>query len=345
MKKLFLLFSLTFIAFMIAGCFGAPEFEGIKYRVTRDDNLFSKHFIQKTITMADANYTSPEEVNIGFAKVFFPTKEDFITMFNLTPDASDTHPVDDISPYLDEAIIGVNTDLNNPMIMSLENTELTSLDTFQMELYKEYFGAVVQIVYYEFKMYDFSIRFYANNSGIYQAHDILIKRDTDPSWKFAYQRVTRDTSEAEWNIAYNVELFTQRQTDLFYETWDAGVIPEDGDLMHLAMIREEDLENDYAGSFESRPILLAYGLTSADQIDENGGGFGRIYEDIIGITLEIVYTFSNQYTCGLQHSFPVSQNGRVTWADLSQTDNSAIKVYPINSVEHRVTYTDDTQQE
>jgi len=345
MKRLFLLCSVTFIALLFVGCFDSPEFEGVKYRVTRDDGLFDKPAIHKTIITADANYTSPESVNIAFSKVFFPTKEDFITMFNMTPDASDTHPVNDVSPYLEEAIIGVNTDLDNPAIMSLENTELTSLDTFQMELYKEYFGAVIQIVYYEFEMWDFSIRFYVNNSGLYHAKDILIKRDSDTGWKFAYQRVTRDTSEAEWNITYNVELFTQRQTDLFYETWDAGVIPLDGDLMHLAMLREEDLENDQAGSFESRPILLAYGMTSANQIDENGGGFGRIDEGIIGITLEIVYTFSNQHTCGLQHSFPVAQNGRVTWADLSQTQNSGIKVYPINSVEHVVTYTDDSSEE
>ena len=345
MKKLSLLFLLFFIGVLLIGCFGSPEFEGIKYRVTRDDNLFDKPVIHKTITTEDVNYTSPEEVNIGFAKVFFPSKEDFITIFDLTSGETDTHPIDDVSPYLDDAIVAVNTDLNDPMVISLESTELTSLDTFQMELYKEYFGAVVQIVYYEFKMYDFSIRFYANNSGIYHANDVLIKRDVDTSWKFAYTRVTRDTSAQEWNSSYTVELFDQRQTDLYYETWDAGVVAENGDLMHLAMLREVDLEEDAAGSFESRPILLAYGMTSSDQIDENGGGFGRIDEEIIGITLEIVYTFSDQFTCGLEHSFPVAQNGRVTWADLSQTSDAFIKVYPINSVEHRVIYTIDSQQE
>jgi len=349
MKKIFISIVVLILLISLTGC-SDPVFEGVKYRIGRNDDLIGKEILPKTIQTAPDNYyTSPESVSLAVSKVIFPTVEDFITIFNLTPDEMDTHPFSTgLDTIMEDAIVAVNSSLNDPFIVSLENSQLTSLDTFQMELGKLYFGAIIQMVYYEFEMYDFALRFYVNNSGSYLARDVLVKQNGTSNWKFGYQRVSVDTSQQQWDITYQVELFDQRQTDLYYDSGDAGINPEDGDLMHLATPRDSDFEhNGYFGSFESRPILLAYGMHSADEIAQNGGGFGRIDKDIIGINLEIIYSFSGQSTCGLEHSFPLAQSGRVTMADLMAESEVLKKVYPINSVEHVVTYKEnrDTGEE
>ena len=340
MKKSLISIVVLILLISLTGC-SDPVFEGVKYRIGRTDDLIGKKILPATIQIAANNYyTSPESVNLAVSKVVFPTIEDFITIFNLTPDEMDTHPFSTgLDTIMEDAIVAVNLSLNDPFIVSLNNSQLTSLDTFQMELGKLYFGAIIQMVYYEFEMYDFALRFYVNNSGSYLARDVLVKQNGTSSWKFGYQRVSLDTSQQEWVITYQVELFDQRHTNLYYDSGNAGINPEDGDLMDIATPRDSDFQyNGSFGSFESRPILLAYGMDSADEIAQGGGGFGRIDKGIIGISLEIIYNFNGQSTRGLEHSFPPAQSGRVTFADLMTESEMLKKVYPINSVEHVVTY-------
>ena len=337
MKKAILLITISLLTLSITHCEKDHDFEGFSYQITSRGASISKRVSLNKTTDGDSNYITPTNVDLAFSKIIFPSIEDAKNIVDANPNIRDQYPVASIDNYLENGIVAINQSTNDPFLVSLGNTGILTVDSIDLGLEDKYFGAIMQFVYYQFMMEDFSIRWYVNDSGPYKAMDVLIKQESNDQWKYAYQRVHVVSSESAPIETYTLELFDTRQESLFFTTWEQSVVADDGDLMHLALHQQDDyLADNGGGSFIRSPALLAYNLQSSADIQN---GFGRIDDEIIGITLVVLYSFTGESTNGMQFGgVQLGQPDKMTFSDLSQETSTAIKLYPIKSVEYDVIY-------
>jgi len=131
------------------------------------------------------DYFKPSDVRIGLDKIWFPTPETYAQIRddnqNETKDDGYVflkNPAwDAAGSYYKVVDAFKEYEASNSVVETLQNLP---------DYGSEYHGVVVDLVYYEFEMEDWAIRWYVKGHGTYEAKDVLIQTDTDPIWKFAY---------------------------------------------------------------------------------------------------------------------------------------------------------------
>jgi hypothetical protein len=211
------------------------------------------------------------------------------------------------------------------------------LDTLDILDEDRWWGMIMQAVYYEFVFADFRMRWYAHNSGSYQAQDVLLKRDSENDWKFVYNHCALDTTGGNRNETYTLFLSDSRQEDIFFwEFGNAGIAPTKDTLTHVMYVYSRDLE--YHLNTDGATQFISFGKTSTE---EAGGGFGRVDNSIIGFSISVIYNLDPNCasgTYGLMYNFDTAQDGIVRFSDLQQATALPKQLYPIKSIEFEVEY-------
>ena len=347
MKKISFLLLIVFILF--SACGKEYSFRGVSYRFNRTSDSFEKAVSLNSLGKSSPSpgeeyFSTPQEVNVAFSKILFPTVGDANQIFNTAsnhelqaqqiPIGSNAYGV-----FRNHAILAYESSLNDPMIISIDDAELISLDTNSIADEDRFWGIILQTVYYEFKMSDFSIRWYANNSGIYQAKDVLLSRDNGLTWRYAYNQVAVDTSDGQNIQEYSLLLSSSRQTDIYLQDQgNAGDQPENGDIMSMSFFYQQEWD-DYGtqgGSLDPRTMLMTFGKASTDQA---GGGFGRLDNTITGFSITVSYDLGEQTNGGgLRMNFSPSQSGSVRYSDISTVTDFPKKLYPTKQLSFDVIY-------
>ncbi|MBN2781374.1 MAG: hypothetical protein JXR21_05370 [Candidatus Marinimicrobia bacterium] len=345
MKKTFLLTLLVIL--IAASC--SKEFQGINYTFSRAAAGLEKPGQVQRFANPHApapqdanNYIGPDEAIVACSRIIFPALEDAQAIFDSVGSTAATMqeiPVGGTRyrDLLSRAIVAYNASANNPMIVSIDDGQLMYLDTLDIADEDRWWGMILQTVYYEFAFADFRLRWYCNNSGSYRERDVLLKRDGESSWKFAYNHCALDTTGGERSETYTLFLSDTRQEDVFFwEFGNAGIAPMSDTLTHLAYQFTRDLDESFF--LNGATSFITFGKTSTE---EAGGGFGRVAHDIIGFSISVIYNLDpgcTSGTFGLGYNFTAVQGGALHFSDLQQTTSLPKQLRPIKSIEFEVEY-------
>lgn len=348
MKRNYLILLISLI--IMTGCKNNYDFKGAnyhfeRYAVVEHKSSNVQSFKSTNITTDALGYTGPNEAIVACSRIIFPSKEDAQGLFNENPDLSpDAQGIviseERIQSILPNAIVAYNESTDNPKVISIDNEQITYLDTLSIGDDERFWGMILQTVYFEFVMEDFRIRWYCNNSGTYKSKDVIIKRNSDTDWKFIYNKVIVDQNDP-INNWYTIYLSDTRCENLFF--WgrsDAGNPTMNDTLTHIAIRFVEDWndENSMGGSLSKETMMITFGKASTD---EAGGGFGRVANDIIGFSISVIYQLADpgaSGTYGLMHSFETSEIGKIKFSDLEQETSQPKQLYPVKSIEFDVEY-------
>ena len=157
------------------------EAEGVKLIISTDD------FSSKTTGMRGI---TPQSARIAFSKIWYPTQETFAAL-KLRETAHEMGYIH-IDPDTDWAALEYYKPLtatpDTPVVFDVVNRVTYAPEV--LPSYGETFnGVLLDIVYYEFTMEDFSIRWYVRDSGTYKKQDVLVDFPNDQAgWKFVYNK-------------------------------------------------------------------------------------------------------------------------------------------------------------
>lgn len=118
----------------------------------------------------------PGNIKIGINKVWFPVHDTYFALANnstLLKDRSQL-PTTGFFKAIDQ-YIEVDASTASPMRIEV-------LPEYGMT----YYGMLADVVFYEFEMEDFSLRWYGQDYGNYKARDVLIKKPGETTWKYPY---------------------------------------------------------------------------------------------------------------------------------------------------------------
>jgi hypothetical protein len=150
------------------------------------------------------DFFQPHDITIAFDKVWFPTRSSYDTM--VEADANE-ETLDGSGIFIkDRGTIptdGFFKPINGFTTVTASTSQAYTPDTLP-EYGATYYGVLVDIVYYEYEMEDFSLRWYTQDHDDYLAKDVLIKRPSSESWEFPYYKLNSG------NLTFVVE--TSRKT-------------------------------------------------------------------------------------------------------------------------------------
>jgi hypothetical protein len=134
-----------------------------------------------------ADYYQPKDIRIAFNKIWFP---DSSAYDQIVAESTNIRSADDSCMYITDPSTLPASGYFKPLDGFTEITASSSTPYTPSSLptYGEtYLGALIDIVYYEFVMEDFSLRWYAQDHGDYLAKDVLLNGSaTGGAWKFPY---------------------------------------------------------------------------------------------------------------------------------------------------------------
>jgi hypothetical protein len=82
------------------------------------------------------------------------------------------------------------TDGNDDVAVRSTSRDASAITPIRIDVSPEYgmtyYGLLVDVVFYEFQMADFSLRWYGQDYGSYKARDVLIKKPGETVWKYPY---------------------------------------------------------------------------------------------------------------------------------------------------------------
>lgn len=352
MKRSYLIVLISIAA--LTACKRNYDFKGANYHFERSaivgqksttvQSLKSTNII--TLNNADeSGYIGPNNAIVACSKILFPSKDDAQKLFDENSGVSqDMQGIvisnEQLQEILPNAIIAYNELTDNPKVISIDDEQITYLDTLSIGDDERFWGMILQTVYFEFEMEDFKIRWYCNNSGTYKAKDVIVKRESDTEWKFIYNKVKVDQNDP-MNNRYTIYLSDTRSENLFF--WgkgDASNPTINDTLTHIAIRFIEDWndESSMGGSLSKETMMITFGKTSTD---EAGGGFGRVASDIIGFSISVIYQMADpgsSGTFGLMHNFETFETGKMKFSDIEQETSQPKQLYPVKSIEFDVQY-------
>lgn len=194
----YLILAMVLSLLLFSCALGGPktgDLKGMKIYVTRgpDD-------IARNVRVSDASaryftgppeqssdYYQPKDIKIAFNKIWFPNRS---TYDQIVAESTNFSSDDNSLMFIADPSTLPATGYFKPLDGFTEITASTSapytpatLPTFGAT----YYGALIDIVYYEFVMEDFSLRWYAQDHGDYFAKEVLLKgTETGGAWKFPY---------------------------------------------------------------------------------------------------------------------------------------------------------------
>lgn len=101
----------------------------------------------------------------------------------------------DYRDYLTRAIVAYNATSEDPLVVSIDESQLMYLDTLDIADEDRFRGMILETVYIEFAFEDFRMRWYYNDHSSYRFGDVLLKRDSESSWKHVYNQCHIDTTD------------------------------------------------------------------------------------------------------------------------------------------------------
>lgn len=205
-QKMILLGFLALLLFCLLSC-GGPlygELKGMKIYVTRgqdsvargaapSDTLRYMTAAENDGTRIPGDYYCPKDVSIAFNKVWFPEEEAYQAIRNLDDDAISVSEDNDCLFMRDRTVIpskGYFKPIDTFTRVTASTSQAYSPDALP-EYGMTYYGVLVDMVYYEYEMEDFTIRWYVQNhtddEGAFECKDVLLKGPTTAgAWKFPY---------------------------------------------------------------------------------------------------------------------------------------------------------------
>lgn len=196
MKKTTLLCMVLGVAFVSCSLFGPKtgDLEGMKIYITRGADDVAKSTRVSDVTARyfttphqNADYYQPKDIRIGFNKIWFPNKSAYD---QIAAESTNVKSEDNSLLTITDPSTLPTTGYFKPIdefteILSSTSTPYTpsTLPTYG----ESYYGVLLDIVYYEYVMEDFSLRWYVQDHGDYRAKDVLLKgTETGGVWKFPY---------------------------------------------------------------------------------------------------------------------------------------------------------------
>ncbi len=198
-------------------------------------------------------YSDPQNVKIAFTKLWFPTD----TAFEWLKNANSLHDGGQIfitaTTEFSELDFykALTRTTDDPYIFDASSSEPFT-PTVVPGYNRTFHGVLMETVYFEMEMADFSIRWYTQDSGNYKAQDVLINDGN--GWKFAFIRRTIEfdfrNSRIEDNKVENVSttdiLLVTRDTreagNQYFENWyvNGSITDNNGYVWEALGIYEDD---------------------------------------------------------------------------------------------------------
>jgi len=340
------------ILLALTACEKTATFQGVKYQFKRGGSQSTAKFrptsdplaVLSKISNGTANYIGPDEAIVALSKVIFPSKADAqAIMTNATTEQLTGYqfvPItqEQYEEYSANAIVAYDESTDNPLVVTLDNPTMITLDTSDIADDDRFWGMISQIVYYEFKLEDFRIRWYCNNSGNYRDKDVIIKKDGEANWKFIYDKVNVDPSDPTNPSLHTntIVLFDTRQENIFFWEFGAASNPTSDTLSHIAIKYTRDLNSHFLNGDIG---LSTFGKSSTT---EAGGIFGRIEDDIIGFTISVIFNLDPgaSGTVGLMYSdnIATAEAGRMRFSDIDIETSLGKQLCPIKTLGFDVEY-------
>ncbi|MBN2050591.1 MAG: hypothetical protein JW760_09120 [Spirochaetales bacterium] len=120
---------------------------------------------------------SPDNAKIAFTRIWYPTKETAIAIMNdpSNTQMSDFTAIADPSVFASGCLQVLDREADDPYVFDLEDSSTKLESAILPEADTVYPGVIIETLYYEFDINDFSIRWYTMGDGTYARKDILIK--------------------------------------------------------------------------------------------------------------------------------------------------------------------------
>lgn len=187
MKKTFRLLVVFLVLIFIAGCelfdnlsVKTGSLEGMKIYVKIASESES---LGKISDETETSHTFPENAKIAVTKIWLPYVTTYNSLKSKYVEQEETLVLSDVN--LD------NYDFYKPLTRNDENPYIFDAGSsvpFEPENHPPYdatfHGILLETLYWEFEMSDFSIRWYQRNSGDYKRGDVLVNDGT--GWKWVY---------------------------------------------------------------------------------------------------------------------------------------------------------------
>jgi hypothetical protein len=205
MKKntIVILIGVLFLILLLIGCGPRTgDLEGMLIYVTRSPSEITRSLVSDQATRMDgtsryfppdqsADYYQPKDITIGFSKVWFPERSTYDQIV-----AEETNEIGhdgDCIIIRDRTTIpaeGYFKPVDGFSIVTASTSQPYSPSTLP-EYGMDYYGLLIDIVYYEYEMEDFSIRWYVQDHDVYKEKDVVLKGPgTADVWKFPYYHRT-----------------------------------------------------------------------------------------------------------------------------------------------------------
>lgn len=268
---------------------------------------------------------SPDNAVIAFTRIWYPTKDTAEAILSDPENTrmSDFTDIADPESYASGCLTVLDREPDNALVFNLEDSDFKLESDILPEPDTCYPGVIIETLYYEFTINDFTIRWYTMGDGTYARKDILIKTDasvtggTGGEYKFAY--VSNNTGA--------VEFFDERQTtgnddagysslirDEIWSDWDnggtTGLLPSG---THFVLHNEIETMNRFNSLF--------YGSGNAPEV----------------IDYVIRYNLSVEYG-GVEYAeaADADSDGDITFSDLS--DDSGPRVLDLTPITGAIEY-------
>lgn len=225
---------------------------------------------------------SPDNAKIAFTRIWYPSKATATTILNdpANNTMSDFTAISDPAGIAAGCILALDRDVEDPFVYDLNAGTVLQSDVLPLAD-TVYPGVIVETLYYEFVINDFTVRWYTMSDGTYQRKDILIKTDaavsgeTGGEFKFAY------VSDADGSVLF----YDTRQAtgsglnplirDLLYDEWDSGLgssglLPNGTHLILHNAIDEVDEHNSLYFESGNAPEVINYVIIYNLSSDKGG---------------------------------------------------------------------------
>lgn len=329
-----------------------PEFKGANYclkrasaitKTTKATVFRNENKGTRSSEEANVNYIGPQKVSVALSRIVFPSQAQAQSLFDNMSNYDEQVGAFLISPaqyeaILPTALVAYNESTHNPLVITLDNEQIMHLDSLQIGSDERFWGMIHEHVYTEYEMEDFKIRWYANDCGEFKAKDAIIQKKGEVGWKFIYQCLSLELDGDNRTERYSIKTFDTRQENIFFwEKGNAGLNPSQDTLTDIAYCYIQDYNS--SGSYGGKDIMMdTFGKSSTQ---EAGGGFGRLDNQIIGFTINVIYQIAERGesgTHGLMYNFPTARLGKMQYSDLEQTTNYPKQLRAIKSLEFEVDY-------
>lgn len=177
-RSSFLPVILCMVVLCMVGCDKANygSLKGMQIFITDGNDDVAVRSTSRDASSSEVLIYRPDNLKIGIHKVWLPDHDTYFALANdptslrdrtQLPTSGFFKPINQYTEVDASAITPIRIDVSPEYGMT-------------------YYGLLVDVVFYEFQMADFSLRWYGQDYGSYKARDVLIKKPGETVWKYPY---------------------------------------------------------------------------------------------------------------------------------------------------------------